>query len=231
MAKRFTDTDKWKKPFMKTLPAEYKLFWLYLLDSCDNAGIWHVEMEVAETRLGIKLSIERIRGLFKERVVEFDNGTKMFLPDFVEFQYGPLNIQNNAHKSVLDKLTKYNLQGLISPSRGAMDKDKEMDMDKEERRKNENLVYDAEEFMKGKQKELESICMSTHRTMDQALAGLTKYHLWLEREGKYPINRKAAASGFKLWLMNEKPGIPTAGGNKYEDELTRQRKAYKTLDQ
>ena len=90
MAKRFTDTDKWKKTFIKSLPAEYKLFWLFILDECDHAGIWHVELEVAEARLGIKLSLEKIRGLFKERVVEFDNGTKMFLPDFVEFQYGNL---------------------------------------------------------------------------------------------------------------------------------------------
>lgn len=129
MAKRFTDTDKWKKSFIKSLPTEYKLFWLFIIDDCDNAGIWHVELEVAEARLGIKLSLEKIRGFFKERIVEFDGGTKMFIPDFVQFQYGSLNAANNAHKSVIEKLSKYNLLGLISPSRGAMDKDKEKDMD------------------------------------------------------------------------------------------------------
>lgn len=131
MAKRFTDTDKWKKTFIKSLPTEYKLFWIFILDDCDNAGIWHVELEVAEARLGIKLSIEKIRGFFKERIVEFDGGTKMFVPDFVQFQYGSLNDKNNAHKSVIEKLSRYNLQHLISPSRGAMDKDKEMDKDKD----------------------------------------------------------------------------------------------------
>ena len=35
MAKRFTDTDKWKKGFIKRLPAKYKLLWLYILDDCN----------------------------------------------------------------------------------------------------------------------------------------------------------------------------------------------------
>jgi hypothetical protein len=130
MAKRFTDTDKWKKEFLKSLPVEYKLFWLYLLDECDNAGIWHVEMDILELRLGTKLSIGKIRGFFKERIVEFDGGKKIFVPDFIRFQYGvPLNPSNNAHLSVIKTLDKYNLQGHISPLQGAQDMD--MDMDKE----------------------------------------------------------------------------------------------------
>lgn len=129
MAKRFTDTDKWKKPFIKSLPTEYKLFWLFILDECDHSGIWHVELEVAEARLGIKLSLEKIRGFFKERIVEFDNGTKMFLPDFVQFQYGSLNATNKAHKSVISNIKKYKLEGHVSPFQGAMDKDKELDKD------------------------------------------------------------------------------------------------------
>lgn len=129
MGKRFTDTDKWKKPFIKSLPCEYKLFWLFLLDECDNSGVWHVELEIAEVRLGIKLSLEKIRGFFKERIVEFDGGAKMFIPDFINFQYGSLSESNNAHKGVIKTLNRYNLWGLVSPSRGAMDKDKDMDKD------------------------------------------------------------------------------------------------------
>lgn len=151
MAKRFTDTDKWKKHFIKSLPPEYKLFWLFILDDCDNAGIWHVELEVAEARLGIKLSLEKIRGFFKERIVEFDGGTKMFVPDFVQFQYGSLNEKNNAHKSVIDKLNKYKLLDLMRASRGPkdmdMDKDMVKDMDKDKAfGKSENLLLIPEMF-------------------------------------------------------------------------------------
>lgn len=129
MSKRFTDTDKWKKPFIKSLPTEYKIFWLFLLDECDHSGIWHVEMEVVEARLGIKLSLEKIRGFFNGKIVEFDNESKMFIPDFVRFQYGILNPENKAHRSVINSLSRYNLMGHVSPLNGAMDKDKELDKD------------------------------------------------------------------------------------------------------
>ena len=39
MAKRFTDTDKWKKGFIRNLPTKYKLLWLYILDDCNHAGV------------------------------------------------------------------------------------------------------------------------------------------------------------------------------------------------
>jgi hypothetical protein len=131
MSKRFTDTDKWKKPFIKSLPAEYKIFWLFLLDECDHAGIWHVELDIAEARLGIKLSLEKIRGLFNGKVVEFDSGNKLFVPDFVQFQYGILNPENKAHRSVINILNRYNLMEHVSPFQRAKDKDKELDKDKD----------------------------------------------------------------------------------------------------
>lgn len=116
--KRLTDLEKWKKPFFKKLPAEYKLFWLYLLDDCDHCGIWHLDQEVAEIRLGVTLSLQKAQGLFGERVVEFDNGTKWFLPDFIGFQYGQLDDKNKMSKAVIPILKKYDLMGHLSPING-----------------------------------------------------------------------------------------------------------------
>lgn len=110
MAKRFTDTEKWKKPFIKSLPTEYKLFWIYLLDDCDFFGVWHIDFDVAEIRLGMKLSPDKIVQAFTDRIIEFDNKTKWFIPDFIKFQYGEqLVISNRMHKPIIDKLTRYNL--------------------------------------------------------------------------------------------------------------------------
>jgi hypothetical protein len=81
--------------------------------------------------LGVKLSLEKIRGLFSERVVEFDGGTKLFIPDFIEFQYGTLNPANKVHRSVLDKLKKYGLEGHTRGLEAPIDKDKEKDKDKD----------------------------------------------------------------------------------------------------
>ena len=60
MAKRFTDTDRWKKPFIKGLNLEQKLLWFYILDDCDHAGLWHVDIEVASIRVGVNIDLQKI---------------------------------------------------------------------------------------------------------------------------------------------------------------------------
>jgi hypothetical protein len=135
MAKRFTDTDKYKKPFIRNLPGQYKLFWDYLYHDCNHAGVWIVDFQIAQIYLGTDMIVEKDVAikLFNDgkiRIVEFDKKSKWFIPSFVKFQYGKLKESNNAHKSVISILTENNLiKHLMSPSPGA--KDKDMDMDKE----------------------------------------------------------------------------------------------------
>jgi len=134
MAKRFTDNEKWKKLFFKSLSTVNKLFFLYILDECDNAGIWHVEPEIAEIRIGETIDIELAKSELGKHIHEFDDGEKWFIPFFIDFQYGTLNPSVNAHKSVIEKLRKRKLTGIyeqfINCSLRDMDKDKDMDMDK-----------------------------------------------------------------------------------------------------
>lgn len=138
MPKRFTDTEKWKKPFIRQLNAAYKLLWLYVCDDCDHAGIWQVDLEVAEIRIGEKLTLKEALIAFQDKVIEIDNGAKWFIPSFLEFQYPTgLNPDNKAHAGICKILEKYNLvddnfKPLASPLNGAkdMDKEKDMDMDK-----------------------------------------------------------------------------------------------------
>lgn len=137
MAKRFTDSEKWSKPFIRSMKAPYKLLWLYILDECNHAGIWQVDMDVARVKIGEKLYLDEAIKSFEGKIYVFDNGEKWFIPDFIEFQYGVLNQENRAHNSVIQILCKYNLidietgqiKPLISPLQGAMDKDKDMDKD------------------------------------------------------------------------------------------------------
>tara|TARA_R100001463_G_scaffold34534_4_gene75833 strand:+ start:2706 stop:3356 length:651 start_codon:yes stop_codon:yes gene_type:complete len=117
MAKRFTDTDKWKKGFIKNLPAKYKLLWLYILDDCNHAGIWDTDFEVASIRIGSKINEKEAAQVLGEQIKIFDGGNKWFIPKFIDFQYGQLNENVNAHKSViklLDRYDVYNIEG-ISP--------------------------------------------------------------------------------------------------------------------
>ena len=52
MAKRLTDTEKYRKKFFRNLPGAYKLFWDFLYHECNHAGIWHVDFDVAQIYLG-----------------------------------------------------------------------------------------------------------------------------------------------------------------------------------
>jgi hypothetical protein len=202
MAKRFTDTDKWKKDFIKSLPIEYKCFWFFILDDCDHAGIWHVDFEIAEMRLGIKLSQQKARGFFGERVVEFDNSKKWFIPDFIHFQYGEFTEKNKLYKTVTSVLKKYNLMEHLSPINGVKEQDKEKDQEKE-KEIGGNLEYNARDTILSSRIDFEAICMSTGKTEDQAKHSLEKFHLYNQKKNSYPMNRTQMFAGFKLWLMNE----------------------------
>ena len=137
MAKRFTDTEKWKKPFIRGLQGAYKLLWIYICDDCDHAGIWQVDLEVAQIRIGEPLNMEEAIRVFGDKIVIFDNGNKWFIPSFIEFQYpSGLNSENRSHNSVIILLEKYNLldnknKPLTSPSKGRKDMDKDMVMVKD----------------------------------------------------------------------------------------------------
>lgn len=208
MAKRFTDTDKWKKSFMKSLPVEYKLFWLYLLDDCNHAGIWHVELEVAQARLGIQLSPQKIRGFFKERIVEFDSGTKWFIPDFITFQYGSLKAGNNTHNSVLQELNKYGLEGLPRGSRAPMDKDTDKDMDKESPEKNEPVgmtrVSEAANKVWLDQKWKESICIGHGMKPDQLQKWMAQYNASICNDVMPDFSEGKYKKLFGGWLNSQK---------------------------
>jgi len=139
MAKRLTDTNKYKKPFIRSLPGPYKIFWDYLYLDCDHAGIWIVDFEIAQLYIGKDMPICREDALKyfnngEKRIIEIDNGSKWFISPFIDFQYGELNEANRAHNSVMQILKKYSLlkkknKPLISPLQGDKDKDMVKDMD------------------------------------------------------------------------------------------------------
>lgn len=109
MSKRFTDSEKWNKKFIRSLKPNYKLFWLYLTDECNCGGIWDVDMEVAQVKTGVKLDEKISIKSFGDKIIPVDNNTKWFIPSFIEFQYGDLSEANRAHTKAITTLRKFNL--------------------------------------------------------------------------------------------------------------------------
>jgi hypothetical protein len=146
VAKRFTDTNKYKKPFIRSLQGAYKLLWDFLYHDCDHAGIWIVDFEIAQTYVGNDMPVNKAEALrlFNSdeiRIIEIDGGKKWFVPSFIEFQYGVLSEKNRAHINVISVLRKHFLlnkdlsikkeKPLTSPLQGAKEKEQEQEKGKE----------------------------------------------------------------------------------------------------
>jgi hypothetical protein len=232
MAKRFTDTEKWKKPFIRGLQGAYKLLWLYICDDCDHAGIWQVDMEVAAIRIGEKIDIKEAIKSFDEKIVIIDKGNKWFIPSFLEFQYpSGLNSDNRAHNSVIILLEKYNLRisknkPLISPSEGSMDMDMVKDMDKD--------------MVKGEKKvKFKENILLTQKEHSQLVTEFGEKHVtdFYEYWAAYKIEKsyktKSDYLTIKRWVVDailkqNKTASPKIG-NKYQNELETARNAFKPI--
>jgi hypothetical protein len=199
MAKRFTDTDKWKKPFIRTMKAPYKLLWLYILDECDHAGVWQVDFDVAQIKIGEKLNATTALKFFEEKVVPFDNGEKWFIPDFIDFQYGTLNSENRAHNSVIQILDKHNLRQsleknkpLTSPLQGAMDKDMDKDKDKDKEQTGSIVIDSKQKFVAPTIDEVIEYFVENGYTESAARTAHEHYRLanWHNTKGKKVLNWK-----------------------------------------
>lgn len=129
--KRFTETTKWGDPWFRKLTPKFKALWLYLVDSCDLAGVWDTDLENAAFHIGDSFSEDESLEAFKGRVQKLTNG-RWLIPKFVAFQYGTLNPENNCHKGVIKSLEMNRLEaheGLIRALIGPMDKDKRKEKD------------------------------------------------------------------------------------------------------
>jgi len=148
MAKRFTDTDKWDKPWFRKLNPTQKCFVMYCFDKCDRSGVLNIDIEMIEFLIGDK--VENIDCIFPEnfKIIKMDESNKWFMPDFLKFQYeSGLNSNKPAIVSIRKLLLKHNLVNTVNELFGndylminvslnndcqiIKDKDKDKDKDKE----------------------------------------------------------------------------------------------------
>jgi len=117
MAKRFAATEIWKEDWFLDLPTEYKLFWFYILSTCDQAGFFKVNTKVFCATSNIEIDSDTAFELFnkgKNRIRRI-NGSSWLIEDFFKFQYGnKFNINNQMHVGI-EKI--YNNHGVGGVSR------------------------------------------------------------------------------------------------------------------
>ena len=144
MAKRFTDTVLWDKPWYTTLTPAEKCAWGFIKDKCDQVGVWEPNFFIADTYIGEKIDWQSFREKCNGNIIVLKNG-KWWLVDFCSFQYGELSETSKAPpvKSYIRLLKKHGLWELyqkgidtlsIPYAKGSdtpKDKDKEKDKEKD----------------------------------------------------------------------------------------------------
>lgn len=133
MSKRFADTEIWRKKWYCELSPAMKTFWRYICDNCDNAGVWEVNIPLAEFQIGCKLSESDILSDFSGNIAKISDN-KMLVIDFIRFQYGELKRECIPHRAVYNLIDKHGIPYPYPIDRvlyTLLDKDKDKDKEKD----------------------------------------------------------------------------------------------------
>ena len=134
MSKRFTATEIWDEDWFLEMPIEYKLFWYYMLSTCDHAGLFKVNLRSFCGLNEVKIDSDTALAYFnsgKKRIMVV-NQSVWLIEDFFAFQYGhKINLNNPLHRGVEKALSKFDLKltsirGLFEETEGLKEKDKEI---------------------------------------------------------------------------------------------------------
>lgn len=175
MAKRFTDSNKWKDSWFQDLPTKYKLFWIYLLDECDAAGIWKPNIRLANFQIGEPFEESEVKRVFSDRIEITDDGY-WFIKKFIQFQYGELSGTSKPHLSVIKILEKHKIIGYTK----GMDTLKEKEQVKEEEKES---VFNIEKCKEIALKD--DRWVKVNKTNDTEL---TRFNEYLQKQGIYELN-------------------------------------------
>lgn len=142
--KRFTDIEIWNKEWFMDLTPKLKCLVRYLFDNCDSSGVWSPNWKLASLQIGENVSLHDL-SYIPETQYEVLKGGKIFLPDFISFQYGRLSEASPAHKPVFRDIEKNKLSNRVfnrvSKTLQEKEEDKEKEMEEEKDfGKSENLL-------------------------------------------------------------------------------------------
>lgn len=139
MSKRFFDTEMFLRPWYRALEPRLKCLWTFMLSRCDMAGVIDMDWQLASWTIGQSVSEDDMKAM-NGNVVRLQSG-KLFIPGFIDFQYGHLNRDSRVHAAVfkvldthsipypypMDTLSELSYRVAATPK----DKDKEKDKDKD----------------------------------------------------------------------------------------------------
>lgn len=205
MAKRFTDTDKWKDDWYLSLNNDNRIVWQWLLDNCNHAGICKKSITLLNLMCNTKLAAKDIVVIFEDRILETDN--HWFIPKFLKFQYSTLQSKKPAIISVVNELKKGNYYLMIPKSFGNdyfIIKDKDKDKDKDNLSTSVKIslgVQDmAKKYLEIQREQIDLIQMNVLRQKNDPLFTDLLWCFCLEQIGK--VNEHTSYSDFVKHVWN-----------------------------
>lgn len=149
MAKRLTDTEKWKDDWFVGLNNDYRIIWQWLLDNCSHAGICKRSIGILNMMCRTGVTEEELIKVMDGRVIAIQND--WFIPKFLKFQYTGLHSDKPVIVSVRKELERTGYYTLIPESFGndyliIKDKDKDKDKDSLTQKNKKNGSSDGTAF-------------------------------------------------------------------------------------
>lgn len=135
MSKRFIESEIWLKEWFQKLNAGEKLAVRYIMENCDNVGVWTPNKGLAEYLIGDEIDWSTLPDKTNGNIEILDNG-KWFVVDYFYFQHGDFDLdsKNKAHISYIKLLKKHGIydrffkesgEGVEEPGEGLEEVNKE----------------------------------------------------------------------------------------------------------
>ncbi len=116
MAKRLTDSDKWKDDWYISLCNDHKVVWQWLIDNCTHSGLCKRSMGLLNMMCRVSLKETEMLEILEGRAII--HGSFWFIPNFLKFQYPTLMSNKPAILSVVKDIFTHNLVPIIPESFG-----------------------------------------------------------------------------------------------------------------
>lgn len=107
--KVYYSLDRYKDEWYRKLTPRFKVAWDYIYADCDCAGIWVVDLDVMNLRLGEKFKVEDFFTQFGQNFVEIEPG-KCLLVSFFREQYRETKETYNAKIKAIKTLSSYGIE-------------------------------------------------------------------------------------------------------------------------
>lgn len=111
MAKRMTETGKWMNPSFRKLPTKIKVLFLYLLDSCDSAGVIHLDFDLISVILNEEFNGADLDDHLSDKFFYLsEKKDKIIIKNYIAFQNGDIrSAESNIAKSIRSTLSSHGI--------------------------------------------------------------------------------------------------------------------------